>query len=106
MPADPELTAKELVERLRAPDELVRRHAALVLGSLGEEARPAVPVLTALLHGGTVLDRRAAARALRDLAELAAEAVPALLDALEDGDHQVEHLAAQALEAIQGSEAA
>jgi hypothetical protein len=27
-----------------------------------------------------------------------------LLDALEDGDHQVEHLAAQALEAIQGIE--
>jgi HEAT repeat protein len=102
MPADAKLTARELLERLRDPDELIRLHAALGLGSLGEEARPAVPVLTALLHSDTVLDRRGAAWALRDLGGVAEEAVPALLEALEDDDEQVEELAAQALEAIQG----
>jgi HEAT repeat protein len=104
MPADAKLTARDLVERLQDPDELVRLHAALGLGSLGEEARPAVPVLTALLHGDDVLARRAAAWALRDLGEVALEAVPALLEALEDGDEQVGGLAAQALEAIQGAD--
>jgi HEAT repeat protein len=104
MPADAKLTARDLVERLQDPDELVRLQAALALGSLGEEARPAVPVLTALLHGDTVLDRRGAAWALRDLGEVAEEAVPALLEALEDDDEQVGDLAAQALEAIQGGD--
>jgi HEAT repeat protein len=104
MPADAKLTARDLVERLQAPDELLRLHAALVLGSLGEEARPALPILVDLLCSDNVLDRRAAAWALRDLGEVAEEAVPALLEALEDDDEQVEDLAAQALEAIQGIE--
>jgi HEAT repeat protein len=104
MPADAKLTARDLVERLQDPDDLVRLHAALGLGSLGEEARPAVPVLVDLLCSDTVLDRRAAAWALRDLGEVAEEAVPALLEALEDDDEQVGDLAAQALEAIQGGD--
>jgi HEAT repeat protein len=102
MPADAKLTARDLVGRLQDPDELIRLHAALALGSLGEEARPAVPVLTALLYCENVLDRRAAAWALRDLGEVAEEAEEALLEALEDGDEQVRDLAEQALEAIQG----
>jgi HEAT repeat protein len=102
MPADAKLTARDLVGRLQDPDELVRLHAALGLGSLGEEARPALPLLLDLLGSDNVLDRRGAAWALRDLGEVALEAVPALLEALEDDDEQVEELAAQALEAIQG----
>jgi HEAT repeat protein len=104
MPADAKLTAKGLVERLQDPDRLTRLLAALCLGSLGEEARPAVPVLAALLHCDNVLDRRAAAWSLRDSGEVAGETVPALLEALEDGDDQVVDLAAQALEAIQGAD--
>ena len=104
MPADDNLTVKELVARLQDPDELVRLHAALALGSLGEEAREALPTLVELLHGDDVLDRRAAAWALRGLGEVAGEAVPALLEALEDGDEQVQDLAEQALEAIQGAD--
>jgi HEAT repeat protein len=102
MPADAKLTARELVERLQDSDELVRLHAALRLGSLGEEARPALPILVDLLHCDNVMDRRAAAWALRELGEVAERAVPALLEALEDGDEQVQDLAEQALEAIQG----
>jgi HEAT repeat protein len=105
MPANPDstrLTAEELIKRLRDADELVRLHAAITLGSLGEGARPAVPLLADLLVSDHVLDRRAAAWGLRDLGGVAEEAVPALLEALEDGDEQVADLAAQALEAIHG----
>jgi hypothetical protein len=102
MSDDARLTAAELVERLHGPDELVRLHAALALGSRGEEARPAVPVLAALLRSDLVLDRRAAAWALRELGDVAEDAVPALIDALEDDDEQVEDLAAQALELSEG----
>ena len=104
MPDNAKLTATELVERLQGADELVRLHAAIALGSLGEAARPAVPVLIDLLGSDHVLDRRAAAWGLRDLGEVAEEAVPALLEALEDGDEQVGDLAAQALEVIEGVE--
>ena len=105
MPADAEgaaLTATELVGRLRDPDELVRLHAAIALGTRGEDARPAVPLLMDLLGSDSVLDRRAAAWGLRELGAVAEEAVPALLEALEDGDEQVGDLAAQALDAIGG----
>ena len=104
MPDNAKLTATELVERLQGADELVRLHAAIAVGSLGEAARPAVPVLIDLLGSDHVLDRRAAACGLRDLGEVAEEAVPALLEALEDGDEQVEDLAAQALEVIEGGD--
>jgi HEAT repeat protein len=105
MPARPDSTQRtleDLVKRLRDADELVRLHAALTLGSLGEGGRPAVPLLADLLGSDHVLDRRAAAWGLRDLGAVAEEAVPALREALEDGDEQVADLAAQALEAIQG----
>lgn len=93
---------EELIGRLRDPEEVVRLHAALVLGSLGEEARPAVPALLDLLTNGDVRGRRAAAWALRDLGPVAEDAVPALLEALDDPDDQVEELAVQALSAIEG----
>ena len=104
MPDNPALTAEELVERLRGADDLVRLHAAITVGSLGEGARPAVPVLIGLLGSDHVLDRRAAAWALRNLGDVAEEAVPALLEAVEDGDEQVGELAVQALEVIEGIE--
>jgi HEAT repeat protein len=63
-----------------------------------------VPLLADLLGSDSVLDRRAAAWGLRDLGGVARGAVPALREALEDGDEQVADLAAQALEAIQGSD--
>jgi HEAT repeat protein len=105
MPARPDSTprtAEDFIKRLRDADELVRLHAAITLGSLGEDARPAVPLLADLLGSDHVLDRRAAAWGLRNLGGVAREAVPALVEALEDGDEQVGELAAQALEAIQG----
>jgi HEAT repeat protein len=105
MPADAdgaELTTPELVRRLQDLDELVRLHAALALGSRGEEARAAVPVLADLLGSDNVLDRRAAAWGLGDLGAVAEAAVPALLEALDDDDEQVSDLAAQALHAMEG----
>jgi HEAT repeat protein len=104
MPNDAKLTATQLVERLQSADELVRLHAAIALGSRGEEARPALPVLIDLLRSDNVLDRRAVTWALRELGDVAEEAVPALLEALEDDDEQVEELAVQALGAIEGIE--
>jgi HEAT repeat protein len=94
------LTVSALVERLDDPDPVVRVHAAMVLGSLGEGAQEAVPALVKLLREGEVQDRRVAALALGEVGPAAEEAVQALLEATGDEDEGVSKLAMRALEGI------
>jgi hypothetical protein len=95
-----DLTLDELLQRLRNPDVLTRIHAAAILGSLGEQALPAVPALIDLLKAEKAQDRKLAAWTLGELGPVAEEAVPALLDAVEDENEGVSEMVFQALERI------
>src|SRR5262249_27889237 len=54
-------TVEELVQKLKDPRQVVRIHAATVLGSMGEKAQPAVPALLNLLQTGDIHERKLAA---------------------------------------------
>ena len=47
-----------LIENLRDAEQVVRLHAATVLGSMGEEPGASLPVLTSLFQTGDEQDRR------------------------------------------------
>lgn len=96
------LNLETLVEKLQAADQVVRLHAATVLGTLGDDAEPAVPALIALLLGGNVHDRRLAALTLGEIGPAAEDAVPALVDALDDADDGVAEMADWALDQVDG----
>jgi len=87
-----------LIENLQDADQVIRLHAATVLGSMGEDAEPAVPALVNLLQAGDVQDRRLAALTLGEIAS--DEAIPALCDAVDDDDDSVAKMAEWALETI------
>jgi HEAT repeat protein len=89
-----------LIESLQDSDSLVRIHAGFTLGTMGEEALPAVPVLIEMLTFGDAQDRKLAATTLGQIGPVAAEAVPALLEATNDEDEGVVDLAIAALEEI------
>jgi HEAT repeat protein len=93
-----------LIENLQDADQVVRLHAATLLGSLGEEAEAAVPVLIYLLENGDVQDRRLAALTLGEIGPVAEDALPALLEAADDEDEGVAALALDALERIDQGE--
>jgi HEAT repeat protein len=93
-------TIDVLVERLTDPDPYVRIQAATLLGGLGAEARPAVPVLIVLLSEGDIEDRRLAALTLGEIGPAAEDALDALWDAVDDTDEGVVALALDALERI------
>lgn len=56
-----DLSVEELIHRLQNPDPLVRIHAAAILGSLAEQALPALPALIDLLKAEKAQDRKLAA---------------------------------------------
>lgn len=91
---------ENLIELIQDNDPLVRVHAGFALGSIGEEALPAVPVLIEMLENGGVQDRKLAATTLGKIGPVAAEAIPALLEAATDEDDGVADLAVRALEEI------
>lgn len=95
-----EPTIEELIENLKVADQVVRLHAATVLGSLGDEAEPAVPALIVLLQAKSVHDRKLAALTLGEIGPVAEAAIPALLDAMDDADEGVSEMAEWALEEI------
>jgi len=95
-----DLTIENLIELLNDRDQVVRIHAATVLGSMGEDAEPAVPLLIELLQTGDVHDRKLAALTLGEIGPAADEAVPALLAAADDEDEGVSDMAVWALEEI------
>jgi HEAT repeat protein len=76
----------------------VRRLAALALGDIGPEARPAVHALVEALRDGSKGVRRRAAVALAEVGNAAA--APALREALGDATEGVRRAAAGALEVI------
>jgi HEAT repeat protein len=91
---------EQLIESLNDADQVVRLHAATVLGSFGHDAERAVPALIQMLTGGDVHDRKLAALTLGEIGPAAEDAVPALLDAANDDDDGVSSMAIWALEEI------
>ena len=96
-------TLDKLIDNLQDPSQVVRIYAATVLGSMGEEAEPAVPALVKLLQTGDAQDRRLAALTLGEIAS--EDAIPALCDAVDDDDKSVAELAEWALDQINEDEA-
>src|SRR5208337_3890604 len=77
-------TFDKLIENLQDPVQVGRIHAATVLGSMGEEAEPAVPALIDLLQNGDIHDRKLAALTLGEIGPAASQAIPALFAAVQD----------------------
>jgi HEAT repeat protein len=90
-----------LIENLKASDQVVRLHAATVLGAMGEDARPAVPALIAILRDArNIHDRKLAALTLGEIGPAAAAALPALFAAVDDEDEGLAEMAEWALEEV------
>ena len=88
-----------LMELVKDKDANVRQAAASVLGSIGIEAKAAVPTLTDLLHDNDVQVRQAAAFALASVWPKAKIAIEALTELVKGKDTKWEgrHKAAMAL---------
>lgn len=95
-----EPTIDQLIKNLQAPDQVVRLHAATLLGALGDDAEPAVPALVSLLQADNVHDRKLAALTLGEIGPAAEDALPALFTAADDKDDGVAEMALWALEEI------
>lgn len=93
-------TIENLIEKLQDASQVVRLHAATVLGSMGDDAEPAVPALIEMLQSDDVHDRRLAALTLGEIGPAAEEAIPVLFDAVDDEDDGVSKMAEAALELI------
>jgi HEAT repeat protein len=78
-----------LTENLQADDQVVRMHAATVLGTMADDAAEAVPFLIDLLASDDIQDRRLAALTLGEIGPVAEEAIEPLLAAVEDEDDGV-----------------
>jgi HEAT repeat protein len=85
---------------LQDPDQIVRIHAATILGSVGEDAEAAVPALIKLLKNGDIYDRKLAAMTLGEIGPAAEDAIPALLAAIDVEDEGLAEMAEEALEEI------
>src|SRR5262249_28367359 len=86
-----------LMRDLKSKDSDVRRTAAIELGKLGAEAKPAVDALVKALKDDDVYVRRFSAQALGGIGPDASGSVSALTSALRDRDKRVVEAAAQAL---------
>ncbi|MBO1054858.1 MAG: HEAT repeat domain-containing protein [Dolichospermum sp. DET73] len=86
-----------LIEALKDKYENIRSDAAGALGSIGEEAKAAVPALIGALKDNHAWVRSDAAEALGKIGAEAKTAVPALIGALKDNDSKVRFNAAAAL---------
>ncbi len=94
------LSIDRLIEKLQDSDPMVRIHAAMLVGAMGDDAEPAVPALVELLQFGDVQDRRLAALTLGEIGPAAEEAIPALFAAVDDDDEAVSEMAETALELV------
>ena len=93
-------TIDNLIENLQAPDQIVRIHAATILGSMGEDAEPAVPALIEMLVNGEIQDRKLAALTLGEIGPAAKSALPVLKEAV--GKRRVGAAAEEAILKIEG----
>ena len=87
---DQEQKVERLIKELQ--DQDVRAHAAWALGSIGEDAKDAVPALTQALQ-----DPEVRGDATEALVQMGKDAVPALVQALQDQNEYVRLHAAWAL---------
>jgi HEAT repeat protein len=88
------------IENLHDPDQVVRIHAATMLGAMGAAAVAAVPALIDMLQDGDNHDRKLAALTLGEIGPVAQDAIPALFAAVDDEEEGVAEMAEAALEAI------
>jgi HEAT repeat protein len=93
-------SANELIPLLHDPDPVVRLHAGFVLGSLGDEATQAIPVLIEMLQSNDVHDQKLAAMTLGEIGPAASEAIPLLLHAANGENEWLADAAIWALEEI------
>jgi HEAT repeat protein len=95
------LSIEKLIQLLQDTDPVVRIHAGFVLGTMDEDALPAIPILIEMLKHGEVRGRKLAALTLGQIGPAAVEAIPALFNAAnDDEDEDVSDLAMWALEEI------
>ena len=97
-------TIVPLIENLEDAKQVVRLHAATVLGSMGDDAEPAVAALIEMLKQDDVHDRRLAALTLGEIGPVAEEAISALLEAADDADDVVGEMAIWALGQIDSAD--
>jgi hypothetical protein len=93
-------TASRWAELTSDESVIVRRRAALALGTFGADAKAAVPALTELLKDGDARVRSYAASALGKIGPEAKAATAALTAMLKDKDPKVQQAATEALEKI------
>jgi HEAT repeat protein len=85
-----------IANQLASPDQMTRMHAVRALGSLGTEAKAAIPMLVQAMQTTDPTTRHLAAMALAAIAD-AKTAVPPLIDTLKDKESSVRLAAVQAL---------
>lgn len=93
----------KLIENLQDENQIVRIHAATVLGSRGAAAEPAVGALLELLENGDIHDRKLAILTLGEIGPAAFEAIPALFAVVDDANESLAEMAEEALAQIDGS---
>lgn len=97
------LSLVNLLGSLQEADPVARVHAAFAIGSLGENAAPAIPVLVELLRFGDVEERKLAATTLGLIGPTAADALSVVREMVDyDDDESVARLAMRVLDEIEG----
>lgn len=94
------LTIEVLIKKLQDADQVVRLHAATLVGAMGDDAESAVPALIRMLQADNIHDRKLAALTLGEIGPAAEEALPALFAAAEDEDEGLAEMALWAFEEI------
>jgi len=113
LPSHPEPSARvrDQIERLSSFDPVERTHAAQALGSMGEDAIPAIPFLIGALEDsarfavrspeGEATPSSVAEAAMRALVDIGASAVDPLISALGDSNPGVRLMVTEALGRIE-----
>ena len=92
---------ESLIRDLRGPDRAARRKALEQLVDMGQDAKPAVPALIAVLDDADQLNRDYAITTLKGLGPAAAQALPALRRvAGNDASPEIRQLASEAVAAV------
>ena len=100
---DGNLSLVKLLGSLQDADSVVRVHAAFAIGSLGQDAAPAIPVLVELIRFGDAHERKLAVTTLGLIGPAAADALPVVREMMDyDDDESVARVAMRVLDEIEG----